>query len=185
MKHFAVVVFLFVATLFATTAAAAEETASKPETTVAQPWAKWSIGLKLGGTLAFPDGKVMPKPMSISLGLNMTNPIDENWGWSTEIGAGSPTTIFNPCPYVFTGPVFTVVAGKFNLMPWILYQFNPPYDAGGGKITNYIGLGITPSIPIGDTLVVALPIGGGFTEGGPKIVWQWNIGPKLIFKLPY
>ncbi|MFA6486657.1 MAG: hypothetical protein WCT40_04830 [Candidatus Magasanikbacteria bacterium] len=184
---------LVAALVLATPASAvAEETANTNQsaTTVAAeqplPWAKWSVGLKLGGMLAFPDGKATPKPMGVGFGLNMANPIGEKWGWSTEIGASSPMIVFNPAPYIFTGPAFTIVPKKFGLMPWALYQLNPStYAAAKGRTTHYLGGGITPSVPIGDTLAMALPIGFGETVGGPKGIWQWNIGPKLIFRLPY
>jgi len=171
------------------TAMAAQETASKPET-ITQPTAKWAtfrLGVRIAGTVAFPDGETTPKPIGTALGFNMTNPTGLPWlVWTSEVGAGSPMIVFNPSPYAFTGPVFIVLPGQLTINPWVTYQWNPGgYSAAKGVDTHYMGGGITPGFPITKEITFALPVGAGVTLGGPKKIASFNIGPKLVFLLPF
>lgn len=174
--------FLATTIMFAASVAVAEETVPQPTA----KWATFRLGVRLAGTVAFVDGEATPKPMGTAMGFNMTNPTNLPWlVWTSEVGAGSPTTVFNPAPYAFTGPVFIAVPGKFMVSPWVMYQLNPPYAAGGDKITHYLGGGLTPGFPITKEITLALPVGAGVTVGGPKNVPSINFGPKLVFLLPF
>lgn len=180
---------LLIATaLFTTTVADAEEAAKQTSDQTTPKWAAFRIGVRFVGTIAFPPGeKATPKPMGTAMGVNMANPTPVPWIiWSSEVGAGSPNIVFNPAPYVFTGPLFIVLPGKLTLNPTIMYQWNPAvYKAAKNTTTHYLGAGLAPGIPITKEITFALPVGAGVTVGGPKNISNFNIGPKFVFLLPF
>jgi len=182
MKHFAMMI-LFAAMLFATSAAVAEEAANQQPTERSYAF---RVGFKIGGVIAFPDGEATPRSMNVALGFSITNLTDLEWlVWTTEVGAVSIINVFNPAPYIFSGPVFIVVPKKFTLQLWGIYQLNPPYAANGGEVTNYVGGGATPAFIITKEITAAFPLGVGDTVDGPKQVPSASINFKLTFPLPF
>lgn len=144
-------------------------------------WGSTYLNVYETGTLVFPhdSGDVIPLSTTTMLEINPVFTINENLMWSLALGVGTPNTVFNPMPYLTTGPFF-LLNDKIGLSPFLLYQWNPAYSYNGGVNSHLLGLGALLAVAINEYLSFLLPVsttvslGGGMTGD-----LSFTIGPGI------
>ena len=153
MKHFFATLMVFSLFLSFSTMCLAEENEEGPKT------AYFSISLyELAGVVWVKAANDKPYPISTitMVGVNMYNPIGDFWGWSTEIGLGTPNDSSAPAPYIFSGPL-VFLHQKFAVLPYFYYQLNPAYISNGDDMTHLLGGGVALRLSITEKIAFLLP----------------------------
>lgn len=171
MKKFAML-FLFVATLIATTAAVADEAAPNP-----------TVKLGFYSQVLMPfgvkDGHWNGGGLGLANGLTLTFPLPANWSVGVEPGVQTGFASFQPNPQLALSASYKFT-DQFILGSGILYRYFPDYAGGVNKDGHLASVSVAPIFPLGP-IMLAFPMGPCYSTLTKK--WGGVFTLKLSFPL--
>jgi hypothetical protein len=138
-----------------------------------EPWLYVGVSSVLKNPVNLTTGSAGAVGLSYALNLSFT--LSESTFLCVDVSAATPLSTFHPAPGVSAGPAWKL-ARRFILNPSLTYGYSPSY--GGSADAHSLGLSVAPGFPLGNGVVVALPVivSRNLTDDQTVLVFAFKVG---------